>query len=291
MKKKLVVVGTIVLFVFFLLFGTYKLMKSRTIQLFGGLTYQVNTKQKVVALTFDDGPTKNVEEILPLLKAYNAKATFFLIGNEIKKNPAEAKRIADAGQQIGNHSYSHNRMVFKSSSYIQEEIEKTDQLIRLAGYQGEIDFRPPNGKKLVGLPYYLNKHNRDTITWSLEPDSYFSSSTDKVNYVKKNVKPGSIILIHPMYDKTGEEVKTIKGILQSLSNKGYKFVTVNELQEMNEWFGLESRLSSKLFLILKYLFRFQVRIARQNLIRSLVLCLSSNPQNKQKLDKLLPFPL
>ena len=234
MKKKLVVVGTIVLFVFFLLFGTYKLMNSRTIQLFGGLTYQVSTKQKVVALTFDDGPTKNVEEILPLLKAYNAKATFFLIGNEIKKNPAEAKRIADAGQQIGNHSYSHNRMVFKSSSYIQEEIEKTDQLIRLAGYQGEIDFRPPNGKKLVGLPYYLNKHNRDTITWSLEPDSYFSSSTDKVNYVKKNVKPGSIILIHPMYDKTGEEVKTIKGILQSLSNKGYKFVTVNELQEMNE---------------------------------------------------------
>jgi peptidoglycan-N-acetylglucosamine deacetylase len=234
MKKKLVVVGTIVLFVFFLLFGTYKLMNSRTIQLFGGLTYQVNTKQKVVALTFDDGPTKNVEEILPLLKAYNAKATFFLIGNEIKKNPAEAKRIADAGQQIGNHSYSHNRMVFKSSSYIKEEIEKTDQLIRLAGYQGEIDFRPPNGKKLVGLPYYLNKHNRDTITWSLEPDSYFSSSTDKVNYVKKNVKPGSIILIHPMYDKTGEEVKTIKGILQSLSNKGYKFVTVNELQEMNE---------------------------------------------------------
>ena len=234
MKKKLVVVGTIVLFVFLLLFGTYKLMNSRTIQLFGGLTYQVSTKQKVVALTFDDGPTKNVEEILPLLKAYNAKATFFLIGNEIKKNPAEAKRIADAGQQIGNHSYSHNRMVFKSSSYIQEEIEKTDQLIRLAGYHGEIDFRPPNGKKLVGLPYYLNKHNRDTITWSLEPDSYFSSSTDKVNYVKKNVKPGSIILIHPMYDKTGEEVKTIKGILQSLSNKGYKFVTVNELQEMNE---------------------------------------------------------
>ena len=208
-------------------------MNSRTLQLFGRLTYQVNTKQKVVAITFDDGPTKNVEDILPLLKAYNAKATFFLIGNEIKKNPAEAKRIADSGNQIGNHSYSHNRMVFKSPSYIKEEIEKTDQLIRQAGYRGEIDFRPPNGKKLVGLPYYLNKHNRDTITWSMEPDSYYTSSTDKVNYVQKNVKPGSIILIHPMYDKSGEELKTIKGILQTLSNKGYKFVTVNELQEMN----------------------------------------------------------
>jgi len=233
MKKKLVVIGIIVVFVFFLLLGTYKLMNSRTIPLFGGLTYQISTKQKVVALTFDDGPTRNVEDILPLLKAYNAKATFFLIGNEIKKNPAEAKRIADSGNQIGNHSYSHNRMVFKSPSYIKEEIEKTDQLIRQAGYRGEIDFRPPNGKKLVGLPYYLNKHNRDTITWSMEPDSYYASSTDKVNYVQKNVKPGSIILIHPMYDKSGEELKTIKGILQTLSNKGYKFVTVNELQEMN----------------------------------------------------------
>ena len=233
MKKKLVVIGIIVVFVFFLLLGTYKLMNSRTLQLFGRLTYQVNTKQKVVAITFDDGPTKNVEDILPLLKAYNAKATFFLIGNEIKKNPAEAKRIADSVNQIGNHSYSHNRMVFKSPSYIKEEIEKTDQLIRQAGYRGEIDFRPPNGKKLVGLPYYLNKHNRDTITWSMEPDSYYASSTDKVNYVQKNVKPGSIILIHPMYDKSGEELKTIKGILQTLSNKGYKFVTVNELQEMN----------------------------------------------------------
>ncbi|ULT54671.1 polysaccharide deacetylase family protein [Neobacillus drentensis] len=233
MRKKLAVMSLIVLFVVVLLLGTYKLMNSRTIQLFGGLTYQVSTKQKVVALTFDDGPTKNVEDILPLLKAYNAKATFFLIGKEIKKNPAEAKRIAAAGHQIGNHSYSHQRMIFKSPSYIKEEIEKTDQLIRQTGFQGEIDFRPPNGKKLVGLPYYLNKHDRDTITWSIEPDSYYSSSKDKINDVEKKVKPGSIILIHPMYDKSGEELKTIKGILQSLSNKGYKFVTVNELQKMN----------------------------------------------------------
>lgn len=234
MKKKLAVMGLIIVFAFLLLLGTYKLMNSRTLQLFGGLTYQVSTKQKVVALTFDDGPTKNVEDILPILKAYNAKATFFLIGNEIKKNPAEAKRIAAAGHQIGNHSYSHKRMVFKSPSYIQEEIGKTDQLIRQAGFRGEIDFRPPNGKKLVGLPYYLNKHDRDTITWSIEPDSYYSSASDKVNDVEKHVKPGSIILIHPMYDKSGEELKTIKGILRSLSNKGYKFVTVNELQEMKE---------------------------------------------------------
>lgn len=232
MKKRLTFIGIGILTVILLLLGTYNLMNSRTFQLFGGLTDQVETNQKVVALTFDDGPSKNVDKILPLLDKYQAKATFFLIGNEIEKYQEEAQKIVKAGHQVGNHTYSHNRMIFKSPSYIKAEIEKTDRLIRQAGYKDEIDVRPPNGKKLVGLPYYLYKHNRDTITWNLEPDSYYTSAADKVNYVKDHIKPGSIILIHPMYDSSGEELTTIEGILQALSDKGYKFVTVNELQEL-----------------------------------------------------------
>jgi peptidoglycan/xylan/chitin deacetylase (PgdA/CDA1 family) len=207
-------------------------MNSRTYQLFGNITNEVETTEKVVALTFDDGPTDNVNMILPLLEKYHAKATFFLIGEEIEKHPDEAKKIAEEGHQIGNHTYSHNRMVFKTLSYYKDEIENTDLLIRNAGFKGEIDVRPPNGKKLIGFPYYLNKHNRDTITWNLEPDSFYNSASDKVNYVKENVTPGSIILIHPMYDKTDKVLKTIEGILQELSNDGYTFVTVDELQNL-----------------------------------------------------------
>ncbi|MGG3988796.1 polysaccharide deacetylase family protein [Bacillus smithii] len=231
MKKRIFVVGIVFLAIFLLLYGTYKLMNSRTYQLFGGLTNHVETSQKVVALTFDDGPTKNVDQLLPLLDKYNAKATFFVIGNELEKNLEEGKKIAQAGHQIGNHSYSHKRMVFKTPSFIQQEIEKTNTLIRKTGYKGPIDFRPPYGKKLVGLPYYLNKHHMDTITWNLEPDTYYTSVSDKVDYVKKNVKPGSIILMHPMYDDTGKELKAIEGILADLSKEGYKFVTVNQLQK------------------------------------------------------------
>lgn len=218
--------------VFLLLVGIYKLMNSRTYQLFGGLTSQVETDQKVVALTFDDGPSKNINELLPLLDKYHAKATFFLIGQDLEKYPEEAGKIVEAGHQVGNHTYSHKRMVFKTPSYIKEEIEKTDRLIRKIGYKDEIDFRPPNGKKLVGLPYYLNKHNRETITWNIEPDSYYTSASKKVDYVRENIKPGSIILLHPMYDHTGEELKAIEGILQTLSDEGYTFVTVNELQKL-----------------------------------------------------------
>ncbi|PEQ96369.1 polysaccharide deacetylase [Bacillus sp. AFS006103] len=234
MKKILICSGIGILLVFLLLLGTYKLMNARTFQLFGGITEHVETNQKVVALTFDDGPTKNVDKILPLLNQYHVKATFFLIGNEMEKNPVEAKKIVRAGHQIGNHTYSHQRMVFKSPSYIKAEIEKTDKLIREAGYKGEIDFRPPNGKKLVGLPFYLNQHKRETIMWNLEPDTYYTNAADKLSYVKKNIKPGSIILIHPMYDDSNEELKTIKGILQSLSNEGYKFITVNELLKLKK---------------------------------------------------------
>lgn len=231
MKKRIIYLGMIITILFLLLLGTYKLMNSRTFQLFGSLTSQVETDEKVVAITFDDGPTQQVEDILPILEKYDARATFFLIGNEIEKNPEAAQMIARAGHQIGNHTYSHNRMVLKSASFIEEEIEKTNTLIVNAGFIGEIDFRPPNGKKLLALPYYLDQQNIDTITWNLEPDTYYTKSSDKINYVKKTVRPGSIILLHPMYDNTGEGLKTLEGILKALSTEGYKFITINELQK------------------------------------------------------------
>ncbi len=230
MKKRIIYFVIIIIIIFLLLLGTYKLMNSRTVQLIGGLTAQVNTDEKVVALTFDDGPTQQVPDILPILEKYDAKATFFLIGNEIEKNPESAQMIARAGHQIGNHTYSHKRMVLKSPSFIKEEIEKTNKLILKAGYEDEIDFRPPNGKKLLALPYYLNQQNIDTVTWNLEPDSYYTNSSDKINYIKNNIEPGSIILLHPMYDQTGEELKTLEGILKTMSAEGYRFITVNELQ-------------------------------------------------------------
>jgi peptidoglycan-N-acetylglucosamine deacetylase len=232
MVKKAIFIGLGISIVFGLMFGAYTLMNSRSFQLFGGLTEKVETTQKVAALTFDDGPTNNLEDILAILDQYNAKATFFLIGKEMESNSDEAKKIVKAGHQIGNHTYSHNRMVFKSSAYIKQEIEKTDELIREAGFEGEIDFRPPNGKKLVGLPYYLSKKRRDTITWTIEPDSYYSTPFDKVKYVRENIEPGAIILMHPMYDDTGNELRAIEGILKELTEEGYKFVTVNELQEI-----------------------------------------------------------
>ena len=229
MKKKLIIA---VLLLALICAGLFQVTKLRTFQLFGGLTYQAETKEKVIALTFDDGPSKNVDQLLPLLDEYKAKATFFLIGDEIEKHPEEAIKLVEAGHQIGNHTYSHKRMVLKSPSFIEEEIEKTDELIRSIGYEGEIDFRPPYGKKFVGLPYYLNKTNRETIMWSLDPETYYTSVDEKINYVLENIQSGSIILLHPMYDQTGGTLEVVETILKELSNEGYRFVTVDELQTL-----------------------------------------------------------
>lgn len=228
MRKRIVIIGIGVFIVFLLLFCISKWMNARNFQVFGGLTSHVETNEKVVALTFDDGPTEQTASILSLLVKYQAKATFFLIGSELEKNREAGQQIASAGHQIGNHTFSHQRMVFKNPSFIREEIEKTNQLIRETGYEGEIDFRPPNGKKLIGLPYYLHKQQIQTIMWNLEPDTNYSAASDKINEVIQYVKPGSIILLHPMYDKS--ELLAIEGILDALTKEGYTFVTVNDLQ-------------------------------------------------------------
>ncbi|MFJ7920301.1 polysaccharide deacetylase family protein [Lysinibacillus fusiformis] len=229
MKRKLAYSGIVIVVIFALAFSAYKLMNARNYQLFGNITSHVETNDKVVALTFDDGPTKNTEAILSLLDDYQVKATFFLIGKDIEGQPEEAKKIAEAGHQIGNHTYSHQRMVLKSPAFIKHEIEKTDNVIADIGYTESIIVRPPYGKKLIGFPYYLKKHKRETITWNLEPDTFFTKADEKVRYVKENIQPGSIILMHPMYDSTGNELQAIEEILQTLMDKGYTFVTIDEL--------------------------------------------------------------
>jgi peptidoglycan/xylan/chitin deacetylase (PgdA/CDA1 family) len=213
--------------------AAYKVSKSRTFQFFGEIVSRVNTRQKVVALTFDDGPTPGVtEEVLSILNEAGVKATFFVIGVELERNLEEGRKIVAAGHELGNHTYSHERMVLKTPSFIKSEIERTDQLIRQAGYQSTIHFRPPFGKKLILLPYFLSRTSRKTITWDVEPDSYPEIAADSnkiVAHVMEKVRPGSIILLHVMYESRGESLKAVKGVIAGLKGEGYSFKTVSEM--------------------------------------------------------------
>ncbi|NPV91668.1 MAG: polysaccharide deacetylase family protein [Firmicutes bacterium] len=236
MKKALGWTLAAILILSVVCFAGLKAANSRTFMFFGAPVARVDTSEKVIALTFDDGPGKKTDQVLEVLKASDVKATFFVIGANLEENPDEGRKLAAAGHQLGNHTYQHKRMVFKSPAYIRDEIERTDQLIRAAGYDGEILFRPPNCKKLLLLPYYLQRNGRQTITWDLEPDSYpeVAASSDRiVEYVKANARPGSIILLHVMSDSRAESLRAVPGIVSALRQDGYRFVTVSELLGYN----------------------------------------------------------
>ncbi|MFS8096644.1 polysaccharide deacetylase family protein [Lentzea alba] len=209
----------------------WNVSSSRTFQFFGELVDRVETTDKVVALTFDDGPDPaGTQEVLDTLNEEQIKATFFLMGRDLHQHPDLGKAIAQAGHEIGNHTYNHKRMVGVTPSTVAKEIEDTDAQIKKTGYSGEIHFRPPNGKKLFALPHYLSNHNRKTIMWDVEPDSAGTPTAQQIEQdVLDQTKPGSIILLHPMYASRSETRQALKPIIQELKERGFRFVTVSAL--------------------------------------------------------------
>jgi len=232
MKKKLLLLAAIIIALVCML-TLWQVSRSRKFQFFGELVPRVNTSQKVVALTFDDGPVPGTTaEILAILEQEHVRATFFVTGAELQANMAEGRRIVEAGHELGNHSFSHQRMLLVTPSFVKQEVETTDSLIREAGYQGPIHFRPPYGKKLFALPYYLWKTGRKSITWDVEPDSFpeIASDANKIgDFVLSQTQPGSIIILHVMYPSRVESMKAVKKIIEGLKAKGYSFKTVSEL--------------------------------------------------------------
>jgi peptidoglycan-N-acetylglucosamine deacetylase len=230
-KKTIILTGSVVCGVIIAGYMALMISKSRTFQPFGEIISRVNTTDKVVALTFDDAPTAYTSRVLDILRTKNAKATFYLIGKQIKSDEKTTREIVASGAEIGNHTYSHQRMIFKSWSFIDSEIQKTNSLIRASGYEGEITFRPPNGKKLVMLPLYLYLNQIKTIMWDIEPDTYHQGNAAEIEkYVLDRVKSGSIILMHPFCTKECEADRiALPGIIDGIRSRGFSLVTVSEL--------------------------------------------------------------
>lgn len=212
----------------------YPLHRSRTFQLFGEIVPRVETRDSVVALTFDDGPTASrADEVLDYLRANRVRATFYVTGREVAEQPAVARRLVADGHELGNHTYSHRAMILRSPGFIRAEVERTDSAIRSAGFRAPITFRPPYTKKLFGLPLYLARNERVTVTWDVEPESYPEVDGDAeriAKHVLEQVRPGSIILLHPWYRSREASRRAVPAIVEGLRARGYDLVTITELR-------------------------------------------------------------
>jgi peptidoglycan/xylan/chitin deacetylase (PgdA/CDA1 family) len=223
-------IGLVLAVTMVLAVGGYFLMNSRSFQLAGRLVDRTDMSDKVVALTLDDGPTALAPDVLRILADADVAATFYLNGRDLAARPDLGRAIAAAGHEIGNHTYSHRRMVFVTPRTVAAEVERTDEEIRRTGYRGPITFRPPYGKKLWTLPKYLSEHGRTTVTWDVEPDSARDANADQiVAETVDAVRPGSIILLHVMHEGRAASRAAIPRIVDELRADGYRFITVSDL--------------------------------------------------------------
>lgn len=217
-----------------LIVGGYVVIQARTWSVLGPLPTRIDTTEKVVALTFDDGPTQpQTSKLLTVLSDEQIKATFYLIGVEMVRHPAAADAIINAGQEVGNHGYTHTSLMFMDPGTLDSEITTTDTLLRQHGYTGDITIRPPYGHKLFELPIYAAQHHRQLVMWDFPLGTESHPTVESiVADGAKQVRPGSIIIMHVMYDHNTTTLDAVKPLIQKLKADGYRFVTVSELLKL-----------------------------------------------------------
>ncbi|RUL52055.1 polysaccharide deacetylase family protein [Lysinibacillus antri] len=182
---------------------------------------------KRIALTFDDGPHEKVTpQILKLLEKYDAKATFFVVGNRIAKNTKLVQEIHNSGHEIGNHTWNHPNLTSISSKQVSSQLKSTNDAIFTAIGEYPTVFRPPYGAKnkqvtdLVALPVVM--WTIDTLDWKYRDQSKL------LPMVKKSIHNNAIVLMHDIHQPTADGLESVLAYLQ---NEGYECVTVSELLE------------------------------------------------------------
>ena len=240
-KWLLMIIGVLVAAL--LIFAVLTVFFDQAILVRHDIFYHAGVKDKVVAITFDDGPSPDwTPRILDELKAADVKATFFMLGQHVLKYPDVARRVAAEGHEIGNHSFDHHGLFFYTVKQAEWEILECEKAIKDVTGVSTRYFRPPkawiNDKEKAALSYIGYK----VILWSLNSKDWVTFD-DKyiVAFIDKNVRPGDIILFHDSGGVFGldggdrdETVRTIPDLVNKLRAKGYKFLTVSELLKMDK---------------------------------------------------------
>ena len=185
------------------------------------------TGNKVIALTFDDGPGPYTAHLLDILDQYGAKATFFLIGSKVSGQASVVRSIQARGHQLGNHSWSHPELPKLSVDQIAGEIDRTNEAIRQATGVKPSILRPPYGAVNGVVLEQLRLRNMSSILWSIDTRDWADRNSQIVcSRAVAGARPGAVILMHDIHQTS---VNAVPCILSSLKQQGYSFVTIQRL--------------------------------------------------------------
>lgn len=195
------------------------------------------TGHKYIALTFDDGPMpESTNRILETLDQYDAKATFFMLGNNVQANPDLAKKVADNGHEIANHSITHADLNKVNAEQVRKEMIDSKKIIENVTGKTPTLFRPPYGSKNDAVHEIANETEQSIALWSIDTyDWQHLNPNATFEKVQANVKPGSIILMHDIHQESAD---ALPRVMEFLNEEGYEFVTMTELLPYIEGEGI-----------------------------------------------------
>ncbi|TQR20389.1 polysaccharide deacetylase family protein [Psychrobacillus vulpis] len=236
MKSLLLKVGIFILIFFCIAYASSAMDRGRPYyEKKGYVLWEIKTEEKVIALTFDDGPHSTyTPQILDLLSEYDAKATFFVIGERAEKLPDLILQIGQEGHEIANHTYSHPYKI--TPEKLTEELKKTNEIIHDITGTYPLFYRPVGGTYNDRIINTAVQNGYKVIMWSWHQDTedWKTPGVNKiVSRVISGAKPGDIVLFHDAGGDRSQTVKALEEILPELKEQGYKFVTVSELLEIN----------------------------------------------------------
>jgi polysaccharide deacetylase family sporulation protein PdaB len=184
--------------------------------------------KKQIAITFDDGPHPvYTPDLLDILKRYQAKATFFLVGEMAEKYPYLVQAELAAGHSIGNHTYHHVNLTKIPEEYVATEIKACGEVLRSITGQAPHLFRPPGGDYTPSVAEAAEVLGYTMVLWTDDPGDYASPGQKVIETrVLSRVSNGGIVLIH---DGVQQTVDVLPQILSFLKKRGYQFVTINEM--------------------------------------------------------------
>ncbi len=197
------------------------------------VVWNVQTDQKLIALTFDDGPNPvYTPQILDILRDYQAKGTFFVLGKRVQLFPAIAIREVNEGHEIANHTFDHHYLKNYPPERLIQEIRQTQEVIFDITEQMPNVFRPPGGFYNDTLLHSMKEDKLTVVMWSwyMDTKDWRKPGVDKiVQQVLGNVHNGDIVLFHDLEGDCTQTVEALKRILPELKSRGYQFVTVSDL--------------------------------------------------------------